>query len=275
MECLSKGDFATFIRHLERLVAVYNLAPATAAEKSKAWLALRAVERDLEAIFLGYRSWHAAAADALSLLHDTPLGLVHSRSGGLPMRLRYYLSPYDLINPEGTALLPCTQDNVVRCDLGHTVTVTVEKSDVPCLLPTTSLMGNQPEEISAGNSVSLPARFILQLKTPMPMSLEKCKEVTKLTNFNFVSEESALPILQLIVKNRSNSQLDTANNRGLFVVSTAVHAISSSAQNRFLLRPSQTSSIATSWLTLPTSSASWSPPSPSPTQRTCRRSWRC
>lgn len=56
IDCLSNGDFAKFIAHLNGLVSIYNLSPATAPEKSKAWNALSCLEQDLEMIFAGYRS---------------------------------------------------------------------------------------------------------------------------------------------------------------------------------------------------------------------------
>jgi len=68
-------------------------------------------------------------------------------------------------------------------------------------------------------SVTLPARFVMKLNRPMPMSLAKCREIAQLTEINFFDEASASPLIQLIVKNASNNKLDSANNRGLFVVS--------------------------------------------------------
>ena len=54
MECLSKGDFAKFIEHLEGLSSIYDLGNAETKEKSRAWSALNSVEKDLEQIFNGY-----------------------------------------------------------------------------------------------------------------------------------------------------------------------------------------------------------------------------
>lgn len=55
MDCLSKGDFNTFLKHLKGLVAVYDIQNASAPEKSMAWAALTVVEKDLEAAFQMYK----------------------------------------------------------------------------------------------------------------------------------------------------------------------------------------------------------------------------
>ena len=77
-----------------------------------------------------------------------------------------------------------------------------------------------------GNCVSLPARFLLRLNAPLVVSLDKCREIEKMTGFLFaddaLKEESAIgastPLMQSIVKSKSGGLLDGANNRGLFVV---------------------------------------------------------
>ena len=68
-------------------------------------------------------------------------------------------------------------------------------------------------------SVTLPARFALELKQPMPILLEQCREIEGLTGFEFANDNEAIPMMQLITKNKTDNHLDTANNRGLFVVS--------------------------------------------------------
>jgi mediator of RNA polymerase II transcription subunit 1 len=139
MDCLSRGDFASFVSHLEGLRAVYDLSPASAPEKSRAWNALSCVEKDLEVTFNSYRAWPYPSV--LSLLHSTPLGLVHPRRGGLPMKLRYFLPPGDLVSScKGTAGGDVTEALLVDRDLGLTVTLMMEKSATQCLMPTASLV---------------------------------------------------------------------------------------------------------------------------------------
>jgi hypothetical protein len=59
----------------------------------------------------------------------------------------------------------------------------------------------------------------MKLSRPIPLSLDKCREIAQLTEIDFCDESKALPLIQLIVKNASGNKLDSANNRGLFVVS--------------------------------------------------------
>ncbi len=92
------------MRHLEGLAAVYNLGPQAApADQSRAWNALSCAEKDLELVYAGYSS-NQRSATATSIL-STPLGLVEPRKGGLPMRIRYFLPPYHLIDPATNRLM--------------------------------------------------------------------------------------------------------------------------------------------------------------------------
>lgn len=71
--------------------------------------------------------------------------------------------------------------------------------------------------------MTLPARFTLRLNQPLPLTLEKCRQIQYLTGFDFVGElsqdQEVMPLMQLIAKTKSNGQLDGADNKGLFVVS--------------------------------------------------------
>ena len=130
-------------------VAVYNLgSSASALDKSRAWQALSCAEQDLQRVFNSYRSWHAAAAATPSLVHATRLGLLHPRTGGLPLRLRYFLPPADLVAAAGgKAVDPAdlTEAFLLQQDLGLAVTLTMERSESRgggCLMPTKSLVTN-------------------------------------------------------------------------------------------------------------------------------------
>lgn len=58
----------------------------------------------------------------------SPLGLAEPRCGGLPLRLRYFISPTDLISENEQTRLNCTPKVLAEHDLGCSVWVTVEKS---------------------------------------------------------------------------------------------------------------------------------------------------
>ncbi len=82
-------------------MSAYGLHGASAPEKSRAWNALTCVEKDLlETLYEGYRSW----PNVHSIIHESPLGLVTARAGGLPMKLRYFVAPHDLVDQENNKL---------------------------------------------------------------------------------------------------------------------------------------------------------------------------
>ena len=237
-----------------------------------------------------YRSWHSTTP---SLVHATRVGLLHPRTGGLPLRLRYFLPPADLVSG-GKALAPTdlTEAVLLQRDLGLTVTLTLERCESrACLMPTKSLVTNLDtsgvpvlgDEMVAGkgNCVSLPARFLLRLNAPLVVSLDKCREIEKMTGFQFaeeaLKEESAIgastPLMQAIVKNKSGGLLDGANNRGLFVVRIAFKfggLVSELTSPTFRL--CQTSNIATFSPTSRGRLGFASPPSRSLTPETSRSS---
>lgn len=143
IECLSKNDFATFIKHLDGLVAIYNLNPATSPQKSQAWNALSAMESDLELIYRSYES--SCASDPWFLVHQTSCGMIHPRSGGLPMSIRYFLPPYELIDETTNTLMTAELSTIETKDLGFVVTPTIENSEASCLLPLKSLVRVNPQ----------------------------------------------------------------------------------------------------------------------------------
>ena len=74
--------------------------------------------------------------------------------------------------------------------------------------------------IGQHNSVTLPARFVLELNDEMPLESSKCQDIINITGIDFLpSNQKATPMLQLVTKQNSNGVLDSSNNRGLFVVS--------------------------------------------------------
>jgi len=51
------------------------------------------------------------------MIHQTSLGLVEPRAGGIPMKLRYFMAPYELLDETTGKLMPCTIPNVSKHDL--------------------------------------------------------------------------------------------------------------------------------------------------------------
>lgn len=217
-ECLTAGDFTTFVKHLEGLSAVYNLPDCSGEYKSSAWQALWTLEHDLMLI-ASQQSW---VTDMNHLIHKTGLGLLHNRAGGLPMKLRFFLPPYELLDTKAKTILPMSQETIVSKDLGLTATVALKHSRDTYLLPLTSVMSTGGKTvnqlpISSSNAVPLPAHFVLSLDTPLPISCALIRHITSITDIEWLDTAENSPLLQLIAKQASNGSLDPSNNRGLFV----------------------------------------------------------
>ena len=56
------------------------------------------LEKDLEALYNSYKNWSTGSA---YFIHNTLLGLLQPRTGGISMQLRYFLPPYDLLKYSG------------------------------------------------------------------------------------------------------------------------------------------------------------------------------
>jgi len=217
-DCLTAGDFTTFVKHLEGLSAVYNLPECSGEYKSSAWQALWTLEHDLMLI-ASQQSW---VTDVNHLIHKTGIGLLHNRAGGLPMKLRFFLPPYELLDTASKTILPMSQETIVSKDLGLTATVALKPSRDTYLLPLTSVMSTGGKTvnqlpISSSNAVPLPAHFVLSLETPLPISASLIRHITSITDIEWLDTAENTPLLQLIAKQASNGSLDPSNNRGLFV----------------------------------------------------------
>ena len=87
------------------------------------------------------------------------------------MKLRYFMAPHELLDESTGKLLPCTMPNVSSHDLGLSLTVGIEKSATPRLMPMMSLVGTntqgQPVDmpLSSSNRYLLPTTKTLVLPT--------------------------------------------------------------------------------------------------------------
>ena len=61
------------------------------------------------------------------------------------MKLRYFMAPHDLLDEATGKLMPCTLETIAEKDLGLWVTIGLEKSEVPRLLPLISVVGTNKQ----------------------------------------------------------------------------------------------------------------------------------
>lgn len=77
------------------------------------------------------------------MLHKSPVGILEKRRGGHPMRLTYFVSPYDLIDVNKFDIDPISIEAVTSKSLGYSVTVCMEGSAAHKLQTTTLITVNR------------------------------------------------------------------------------------------------------------------------------------
>ncbi|XP_058065412.1 mediator of RNA polymerase II transcription subunit 1 [Anopheles bellator] len=174
--CLQRGDFADFTTQLEGLASIYQLN-AEKKIKVNAFVALQALETDLHTLYtLSMQRY----PEVRSLLLQSPLGVVQKRRGGHPMRLTYFVAPYELLDLGTRTMNGLTAELIARDKIGCSVTVVLEASSAnklqiqPLLVVGPGGGGLQSPSttysaIEKHNSTSLPATFVLRLSKPMPV----------------------------------------------------------------------------------------------------------
>ncbi|XP_055310270.1 mediator of RNA polymerase II transcription subunit 1 isoform X10 [Sitodiplosis mosellana] len=222
VSCLLKGDFADFTAQLEGLTSIYQLN-ADKKTKSNAFVALQALESDLQTLY----SLYANNKDPYVLVKSS-VGILQPRRGGHPMRLTYFVSPYQLLDAENSTLRPLTVDLVhAQSSIGLSVTVHLEAASsnklqiTPIVKVQDDGQGNRLPEykpISADNSIMLPAYFVLRLNKPIVIGVNLLRQIEQITRTKFPDEiiSKASPILSLIACHGSDGQI-TNTSKGLFV----------------------------------------------------------
>ncbi|BFZ02063.1 hypothetical protein BsWGS_05103 [Bradybaena similaris] len=198
-EILIKGDFPEFIEHLQGLQSIYQV---TSDEKlqSKAFLALQALEKDLNQL----AQFQSSISGVANYIHKCPLGIMLPRLAGKPMKLIYFVSPYDLLDKKSLTAHPLTVEAITENFLGQSVTVCIES--VPDLAPANKLqtmplmnVSKTQDGKSKINSMLLPASFVLVLPQSIPVSLHILHKITAQTGLDIpvVAEPQSLCSLVL------------------------------------------------------------------------------
>lgn len=223
VNCLLEGDFADFTNQLEGLSSIYQLN-AESKTKSNAFIALQALESDLFRLF----SLHKITKDTHALLLQSPIGVVQQRRGGHPMRLNYFIPPYQLLDIETKSMKPLTVDLIhANSSIGLHATVHLEASSSNRLQvePTLKLEddghgSSKPayNKLTVENSIMLPACFVLRLSKPMPVDVVLLRQIQQITKINFSAELLAnlSPILSLLTSHVTGGL--TSASKGMVVV---------------------------------------------------------
>ncbi|XP_074040881.1 mediator complex subunit 1 [Leptinotarsa decemlineata] len=221
VNCLSRGDFEDFTSQLEGFTSIYQLN-AEKKVKCKAFTALESLEADLSTL----AQLQMFMKEPFNLIHKSPVGILEKRKGGHPMKLTYFVSPYDLLNVEKNEIDPIIIDNITSKGLGYSVTVCIEGSAAH-KLQTTSLITinrgingkNTPSytSLTSQNSAVIPACFMLKLNKPLPMCLSLIRQIQQIHPWTDIDSAPVQPLLNLIVAHCSDNKMSSSNHKGLFV----------------------------------------------------------
>ncbi|NXL49990.1 MED1 polymerase, partial [Podilymbus podiceps] len=225
-------NYDAFGKILEDLSNLYQI-PGNSEMKAKGYLALQALEKDLYLMSLLDRT--QAVNRVTEVLHGK-VGHLLPRTGGTPMNIEFYISPYQVLEAE---LNPGSQ----VC--GTKTVVTVEGTDTLHKLPLSPLLvDSQAGEdsnpvflpMTDELSMDLPAFFVLKFHQPIPISSSSIEEIERLTgihNLNANKKKNHLlsgiqitglklaPLYELIVQSTLNEKCseDLSTHKSCFFVS--------------------------------------------------------
>ncbi|XP_050298124.1 mediator of RNA polymerase II transcription subunit 1 isoform X2 [Anthonomus grandis grandis] len=222
VNCLSRGDFTDFTTQLEGFVSIYQLN-AEKKVKCKAFTALESLEADLCTL----AQLQNFMKEPFNVIYKSPVGILEKRRGGHPMKLTYFVSPYDLLNVDKHEIDALSIDSIVSKGLGYWVTVCMEGSAAHKLQTSTLITVNRSMNgrssptytpITAQNSAVVPACFTLKLNKPMPMCLSLVRKIQQIQQWPEIDNNNVpQPLLNSIVNHSSDGKMSCSNNKGLFV----------------------------------------------------------
>ncbi|BFY96976.1 hypothetical protein BsWGS_00015 [Bradybaena similaris] len=214
-EILQKGDFSEFIEHLQGLQSIYQVTTDEKL-KSKAFLALQALEKDLNQL----AQFQSSISGVANYIHKCPLGIMLPRLAGKPMKLIYFVSPYDLLDKKSLAAHPLTVEAITENFLGQSVNVCIEavaESAPANKLQTMPLMSvNKTQDgkslpsfsaVSKINSTMLPASFVLVLAHSVPVSTQIVQKITSQTCLEIHKEAECRSLRALILETFSGGDI--------------------------------------------------------------------
>ncbi|XP_027531662.1 mediator of RNA polymerase II transcription subunit 1-like isoform X4 [Neopelma chrysocephalum] len=201
----------------EAPVVCDDLVQLLSEMKAKGYLALQALEKDLYSMSLLGRTQDVNRVT--EILHGK-VGHLVPRTGGTPMNIEFYISPYQILEAE---LNPGSQ----VC--GTKTVVTIEGTDMLHKLPLSPLIVD-PQSGEDSNpaflqltdelSMDLPALFVLKFHQPVPMSSSSIEDIHRLTGIQ-ISGLKLAPLYELIAWSalKEKCREDLSANESCFFVS--------------------------------------------------------
>uniref|UniRef100_A0A663E4G5 Mediator of RNA polymerase II transcription subunit 1 n=1 Tax=Aquila chrysaetos chrysaetos TaxID=223781 RepID=A0A663E4G5_AQUCH len=209
-------NYDAFGKILEDLSNLYQI-PGNSEMKAKGYFALQALEKDLYSMSLLDRTQDVNRVT--EVLHGK-VGHLVPRTGGTPMNIEFYISPYQVLEAE---LNPGSQ----VC--GIKTVVTIEGTDTLHKLPLSPLLvdskageDSNPAFLPLTDefSMDLPAFFVLKFHQPIPMSSSSIEEIQRLTGIQITGLKLA-PLYELIVQStlKEKCSEDLSTQKSCFFVS--------------------------------------------------------
>lgn len=172
VSCLQNGDFKDFTEQLEGLQSIYQLN-AEEKTKTKAYPVLRSMEVDLFRLFQSQNFKSPKDLQRISL--ESSVGIAIERRGGHPLKLIYYVPPYEVLCAESETMKTHFDIDLLlksKIELGA-ATLNLEASNSVKLqiTPTLDFKKGLPTAtpLTQNNSTILPAHFVLRLDKPIPV----------------------------------------------------------------------------------------------------------
>jgi Mediator of RNA polymerase II transcription subunit 1 len=205
IDVLRKGDFIDFTQQLEGFQSIYQLN-AESKIKSKAYIAIQALETDLQSIF---DMSNTQSIPPEQLVLTSSVGLLTKRRGGHPMKLLFFVRPTELLNFEQKrmdSLIDALHSaSVAKKIIGNSVTINLETAAPSNKLQTSPLLVKSSgavnfTQINLNNSTMLPAAFVLRFNKPMPVTSQIIEDIKKITN-NLCVEIAGVKVGDVKVEN--------------------------------------------------------------------------
>ncbi|XP_068863912.1 mediator of RNA polymerase II transcription subunit 1-like isoform X3 [Aphelocoma coerulescens] len=216
VQLLRMKNYDAFGKILEDLSNMYQI-PGNSKMKAKGYLALQALEKDLYSMSLLDRTQDL---NRVTEVLNGKVGHLVPRTGGTPMNIEFYISPYQVLEAE-------LNHGSQVC--GTKTVVTIESTDALHKLPLSPLIvdprageDSSPAflQLTDELSMDLPALFVLKFHKPVPMSLSSIEEIQRLTGIQ-ISGLKLAPLYELIVQStlKEKCSEDLSTNKSCFLVS--------------------------------------------------------
>ncbi|XP_071942515.1 uncharacterized protein [Antedon mediterranea] len=206
-DSLRQSNFKGFVDHLKGINRFYHL-PCEIAMKRDAFKCLQSLEDDIKAVF---EMSCLGTTNVLVLILNGLAGFVTPRIGGYPLRMTFFVSPYDLLNVENKTCTVLSMSDPLPEDMGISLSVNLEGSHTRKLQSSGTLYNNATHSegkkgplynfapLNNTNCINIPVCFMLKLNKPMPVSATLIKRLA-VSQIHGISLTSAIPLNTLICR---------------------------------------------------------------------------